>query len=89
MRRLRHAESMSAASVLAAYETARDAVLLAIAEGRLTVTYIIRGRTHTVSDPVAALKGLEAIIATYRDLASRSTRSPFRLAYLSKPVGTS
>jgi hypothetical protein len=72
---------------LDALKTARDAIVDGIAAGRLTIEYTIRGRTHVTSDPVNALKNLEASIAIYESKVARDNRQVFRVASLRRPRG--
>lgn len=63
------------AQVLEDLKTARDAVVAAIAEGRLTIRYKIGSKEHETKDPIAALNGLETLIERYETKANRDTSS--------------
>jgi hypothetical protein len=78
----------SDADHLEALKTARDAIVAGMQAGRLTITYQIGGRLHTVSDPVMALRNLEQMISQYQLMADRGNRSPFRPARISRAGGT-
>lgn len=78
----------SAADTLEALKTARDAIIAGIAAGDLTVSYQIRGRMVTATDPGLALQRIEDLIDRYERKSSRATRSPFRVARLSRPGGS-
>ncbi len=80
--------SDSNAAYLEALKTARDAIVAGIAAGRLTVTYKIRNREHTTSDPVLALKRIDESIDIIEKKVSRATTSPYRLASMSPARGT-
>jgi hypothetical protein len=68
-------------------KTARDAIVAGIAEGRLTIDIMIRGRRHTVESPTEALKQIEESIRIYEGKEARSTRRTFRLVSLQGPRG--
>ena len=63
------------AQVLDDLKTARDALLSAVAGGRMTVRYKIGTREHETKDPVAALKGIEDLIEMYETKANRDSGS--------------
>ena len=71
---------MSDATVLAAYQTARDAVATAIASGIQVVEYEINGRRVRREASWQVLKELELLIDKYRRLVSVSTGSSRNLA---------
>jgi hypothetical protein len=79
--------ALSDADHLEALKTARDAIVLGIAEGRLTVDYMLRGKRHTVEASTEALLRLEQSISIYERKAARSGRGTFRLASLQRPRG--
>jgi len=81
--------SSSAQSFLTAAETAYQAVVDQMSAGKLTVEYEIRGRRVRKSDPVMALRLLREEITHWSRVVARSSRSPFRLAKLSSPKGSS
>ena len=68
----------SDAQTLTNLQTARDAILAAIAGGLLTVSYSLGNETHTVEASTAALQRIEELIAIYTRKASRASQSPFR-----------
>ena len=74
-------------TVVSEIKTARDAVISAIAEGRLTVSYTIRGRTHASADPTATLLRLEELLDIYERKVAVASRSPMRFARLQRPRG--
>lgn len=76
--------SQTDAQVLEDLKTARDAVLSAIAEGRMTVRYRIGNREHQTLDPMAALKGLEDLIERYETKTNRDSTSARNLAKLTR-----
>lgn len=78
----------SDAGFLEELKTARDAIVAAIAGGRTTVDYMIRGRRHVNEAPTEALLRIEELIDIYERKAARSGRSTFRLARLQRPRGT-
>lgn len=59
--------------VLEDLKTARDAVVAAIAEGRMTVRYKIGTREHETLDPLRALEGLEKLIQLYETKSSQDS----------------
>jgi hypothetical protein len=79
--------ALSDSDHLEALKTARDAIVAGIAEGRLTVDYMIRGRRHTVEASTDALLRIEQSIEIYERKAARGSRSTFRLASLQRPRG--
>lgn len=70
--------------VLEDLKTARDAVVSAIAEGRMTVRYKIGGREHEMLDPIKALDGLEKLIERYETKSNRDSGSAQNLAKLTR-----
>lgn len=66
-------------------ETAIDAVLTALADGKDTVEYEIRGRRHRMVPSVELLDKLEQVYARVKRRANQETTGPFRLARLSRP----
>jgi hypothetical protein len=77
--------ALSDADNLEALKTARDAIVAGIAEGRLTVMYMIRGRQHQTEASTDALRRLEDVIQIYERKAARATNKTFRLARLQRP----
>ncbi len=80
--------SASAATLLSEVEDAILVVLQAIADGSSTVTYRIRNRERTQSDPAALLP----VLQRQRDLLSnevqRGTKGIVRPVKLSRPAGS-
>ena len=76
------------AAHLEALKTARDAVVDGLATGQATVSYTIRGRTHTVQPSGQLLKDLEASIAVYENKVNRSSTSRYRVAKLNRTSRT-
>lgn len=72
------------AQVLDDLKTARDAVLAAIAEGRLTVRYKIGNREHETKDPIAALDGLENLIERYETKSNSDDTSARNLVKITR-----
>ena len=72
------------AQVLDDLKTARDAVLSAIAEGRMTVRYRIGNREHQTLDPMSALNSLETLIERYETKANEDSSSARNLAKLTR-----
>ena len=70
--------------VLEDLKTARDAVLAAIAEGRMTVMYRIGNREHETLDPIKALDGLEKLIERYETKSNQDSTSARNLAKLTR-----
>jgi hypothetical protein len=77
--------ALSDSGHLEALKTARDAIVDGIAAGRLTVSYMIRGRQHQTEASTDALKRLEDSILIYERKLGRSTNKTFRLASLQRP----
>ena len=77
----------SDASFLESLKTARDAIVAAIAAGRLTVSYSIRGRMHQTEASTEALERLDKLIEKYEAKTARASSSPYRLASLKRPSG--
>jgi hypothetical protein len=77
--------SRSDADHLEVLKIARDAIADGIAAGRLTIEYEVRGKKHTVTDPVKALENIEGSIEAYESKTARRSRSPFRGAQLRRP----
>ena len=79
----------SDAAFLSELKTARDAITTAIAEGRLTVEYLIRGRRHRVEQPTVALRNLDELIVSVQSRINRASRRRNRVAKLSYPQASS
>ena len=73
----------SDAAYLESLKIARDAIVDGIVAGRLTITYRIRNREHTVVDPISALERIDKLIAKFE----KSTVSTFRLAKINRARG--
>jgi hypothetical protein len=65
---------MSDASVLTALETARDALITAIAAGRMTVRYKVGNQEHWTESPSVALMNIEDLIDKYRRRSGQRMR---------------
>ena len=78
----------TAQTMLAAVQTAYQAVVDQMADGKLTVEYAIRGRRHRYESPTVALANLRGEISHWQRIVNRAARSPFRLVKLSRARGS-
>ncbi|HWB13333.1 MAG TPA: hypothetical protein VG826_29175 [Pirellulales bacterium] len=76
--------SRSDADTLEQLKLARDAIIAGMIDGRLTVEYQLAGEMHTVEPSTQALNRLEALINTYTRKANQDSKSPIRVASLSR-----
>lgn len=81
--------ALTDAAYLEQVKLARDVVMAGIVDGSRVVTYSIRGREVTREPTNDLLKALREEIEFYERRASRSSKSPWKLAALHRPGGSS
>jgi hypothetical protein len=77
--------ALSDSGHLEALKTARDAIVDGIAAGRLTVSYMIRGRQHQTKRRPTRSSGWKTRSSSTSAKLGRSTNKTFRLASLQRP----